>query len=1324
MKEPIGSGTAGKRICPNCGTSLTLSLRSCPVCALRNGLDAEGNESVVNDLIADEAYRFEHYEIALGEDQKPIELGRGAMGVTYKAVDTNLQCPVALKFINSRYLDDESVRHLFLTEARATAGLRHPNVASVFHLGTVEGEYYYAMEFVEGESLDRVLESRGPLEARLALEIVHQVTAALSAGYRKGLIHRDIKPANLMVAFDEEGEVTVKVIDYGLVRRAQAPGTGKPEAERFIGTPQFASPEQCAGKEADIRSDLYSLGVTLWVMLLGRVPFEGRFSELIRKQQFEPPPFEALRGVPAPVVTLLESLLEKDPRNRPQTPLELRARVREVQKALVSGRQPWSAAFPRPRDESTRSEPWSGGSPYRGLQVFDVENEAVFFGRTRERDEILGTLQTRSTEENRPFVLIFGASGSGKSSLLRAGVMPWLCRPGVIEAVDLWRSVIFRPTDYPGDLLQALTEALLSPGALPEIGTDGTDPRKLAALLQRNPEGVALLLKESLSRVAGDEQRRRNLPQQPVARFALGLDQLEEMFTLYERFSPDSRLIFFRAIRALVESGYGWVVATLRSDFFSRCEELNDLVELKQGNGQYHLLPPTLVQLSQIIRYPAETAGVTFEDHPEKGRLDERIRDDAVKEPGGLPLLEYALDELFRLGGSDGVLSHAEYEALGGVEGALRKRADDVFARLEPGERTALGSVLNQLVRLGSGDDETLTRRVASYETATAEPGAKAVVDALVTARLLTADLDNAGRRTVMVAHEALFRIWPEIDRWAKNNRDFLRVRARLGEALARWTECNRQSDYLLAPGRPLAEAEDLLKNHEHSLDQDEKDYVLASKTRVARGARRRGLIIAGVMAVLAVAAGAAIWEWRSSVQSENRAVSARGSAEGILNYLLNQLSDKLQPIGHLDIIEDVQKQVETYYKNLGFGQEDPNALNNWAILVRAEGDRLLAQGDLGGAKQKFQQAIEIAEKLLKKAPANTTWQRNLSVNYNRLGQVLFLQGDLAGAKARFDAGFEIVRKLTRQDPNNALYERDLGISYNRLGNIAYAQGDLSAALAQYQAWLDVAQKLTEQEAGNSLWQRDLEVVYNKLGDVLQAKGDLNNAETRFRNGLEIAEKLARQAPGNSDSQRDLRFVSGRLGDVLKAKGDLKAATAQYQNGIDVIEKLAKQDPSNGVWQNDLAESYSKIGGVLVERGDFSGAKAQYEMGFEILQKITRQDPTNNYWQRDLSENCAKIGDVLKAQGDFGGAKTEYQRALEIARELTVKEPSSSDNRYLLANCYKGLGILSKQQGDSEGARRNFEGSRDILTNLVQLHGENLTWKADLDLVKKELGEL
>jgi serine/threonine protein kinase len=193
--------------------------------------------------------RFEHYQLVMGEDGQPVELGRGAMGVTYKAFDIDLHCPVTLKVISERYLGDESARLRFLREARATASVRHPNVASVFHLGRTGESYFYAMEFVEGETLEHLVRRSGRVEVKLALEIVTQVAAGLSAVHEQNLVHRDIKPSNIMVRLKDDGSITAKIIDLGLAKAIAEPSlqTAISTSGGFVGTPEFASPEQFAG---------------------------------------------------------------------------------------------------------------------------------------------------------------------------------------------------------------------------------------------------------------------------------------------------------------------------------------------------------------------------------------------------------------------------------------------------------------------------------------------------------------------------------------------------------------------------------------------------------------------------------------------------------------------------------------------------------------------------------------------------------------------------------------------------------------------------------------------------------------------------------------------------------------------------------------------------------------------------------------------------------------------------------------------------------------------------------------------------------------------
>src|SRR5712671_6554607 len=278
--------------------------------------------------------RYAHFEAETGADGFPMELGAGAMAITYRARDTVLNSLVALKVIDRKVAKMPGVRSRFLREARAAAQIHHRNVARVSHYGEQDGECFYVMELVEGETLEAKVRCEGPMPLALALEVIEQTARALAGAEKCGVVHRDIKPSNIMLESDATGAPVVKVIDYGIAKILN------PEAERgaeqtqtgFIGTPAFASPEQFAPSEQrkiDTRSDIYSLGVTFWYLLSGRVPFIGRTLPEVATRQAEELPLEQLKSahVPARVIALLQSMLAVDPAKRPQTARELLAAI-------------------------------------------------------------------------------------------------------------------------------------------------------------------------------------------------------------------------------------------------------------------------------------------------------------------------------------------------------------------------------------------------------------------------------------------------------------------------------------------------------------------------------------------------------------------------------------------------------------------------------------------------------------------------------------------------------------------------------------------------------------------------------------------------------------------------------------------------------------------------------------------------------------------------------------------------------------------------------------------------------------------------------------
>lgn len=938
------------------------------------------------------------------------------------------------------------------------------------------------------------------------------------------------------------------------------------------------------------------------------------------------------------------------------------------------------------------------GSPFPGLEAYGRRHAAVFFGRDRDIARAM-ELWREVAARGAPFLLIVGASGAGKSSLARAGLASRVTVPGVVEAVDLWRSAAFRPGDSPDDPLAALAAALMSGArdvpaseegrgpALPEIaGGDIQDAAGLADAFAREPEAAAAIVTLALDRI-GEAVRAGERRERAVrADLALVVDQLDELFA--SALPASSRDGFVAAVRALVATGRVWVVATLRADLYAAMLDHPGLKALKEAGASLDLAPPGPAELAEIVRRPAEAADLAFGRDPATGEgVDERLLREAER-PDMLPLVQLALARLYegrRREGDATILPFDVYAGLGGLSGIIDEVGERALLPLDAAAIGALPGLTRGLAQLETEGAAAGTLTVTPLRLSEAAPDAphRRLVDALVASRLLT--LADAGDGSlVRLAHQRVLTDWARTRDIVAGSADFYRIRSEIERRRARW-QLNRRPDLLLPRGLPLAEAENIVSRYGNEIAPETRAYVRASRARAGRAQ----MVTAAAAAVFAVVAVLALFQTRVAQQQTELALRNFGIARETVRTLVFNVAQGLRSVSGLQVqaLKTILTTVQAASDQLLVtAPDDPDLLRSRATMFVNFAEAYLAAGDIGSARLQAREATGILRALVRQRPDDVRVERDLSVPLTLLGNLSLRAGDLADATASFGEALALARTGLSRAPADVIARQRVGAALDRLGEAHLEAGDQTKALAAYEEMLALARLSAEAAPRDADLRRELGIALSALGFLYRESGDLAAARERYEAAAAIGRAVAAEHPVDVRMQRALSVDLVDLGDLDLLEKRPADALAKFDGAVAIERELASRDPDNAERAQTLATALERRAGALEAVPDLAGALAIYDANLATFRRLTALDPANLAYQRSLGITLERIGGVRLAMADPAGAALAQDEALRLGRSVVARQPGNAEARRSLNMTLRDLAESRRAGGDIPAA--------------------------------------
>lgn len=887
-------------------------------------------------------------------------------------------------------------------------------------------------------------------------------------------------------------------------------------------------------------------------------------------------------------------------------------------------------------DDEVSQGSWLHASPFRGLEAFEEQHAAIFFGRKLSVDQLVQVVVAQARAAC-AMVLVLGPSGAGKTSLIQAGLIPAL-KTGAAPAesgIAISAHVQLDCADMgQSGLLETLASVLLDAEIDGKLLFENTSA---AALAQRMAQDLPQLIEQLHSRL-------------PTIRLLLFIDRFEAVFRLPHVTDAD-RAVFINVLDQLARSGSTQLVLGCRNDFYPHLASYPALMNLKLSGGHFDLTPPGSADIAQIVRHPAQVAQLRYTVDERGEGLDEVLCNAARSGPDSLPLLQYCLQELYRQRTAAGELTHAAFHAMGGLEGAIGARAEQVISALGSAQIAALPHVLSQLVLVAEDESTVSSRRVPW--SALRNDAENKLVQALVDAHLFVSDLQG-GAPTFGIAHEALLRRWPRVVEWIEEHRQALQIRSRISAQANRWQESGRKRDMLLPSGTQVNQARDLFQKGALSFSHHEKNFVQASLQNVRRADRLRLGAMSAITILALLTAGLGL----TARAEQKRAEAHRNEAESLMAFMLGEFVDKLRPLGKLDLLDSISTRALTYLANPSLSNDNDTALTQRAKSLQLISEVRIKRADPNGANAALLSARSILLKQIERSPTNLVLLKSAGENAFWLGQIHLDQKEWDPAREYFEQYLNLANRQAAVAPDAIDSWIEQSYAHSNLGTVALRSGNLFKAANEFERSVVLKQRAYEKDPNNKRLIADLANSLSWQAAAQIQLGKLPLGEQLGARELALFQTLHQTYPSENLWSFGLASAWSHQSEIKQSLGDMQGSHAATKQAHTLLQTVVEKDSSNRNWQRSLYISELR----LIEADSAIQSPAQIMLRLEKLQQeldqLIRLEPKKLALQTLLANTLRYQAEVQMKNGQLHAAKTSLITSMSKLRQLYTSTPN------------------------------------------------------------------